>query len=290
MTKSIFVIKFLFDNRFIFSGIIMIVFFMISSPGFGQKQFDIEDIITDAEAVKPASECYGDWWSTEKIHFMHSDSLINKFIDTSFYLAIPLKDYGDYAHPFPGYVTSPFGVRRYRFHYGTDIKVQTGDTLVAAFDGMVRVTSYNRGYGNLVVIRHHNGLETLYGHLSKILVDTNDVVKAGDAIGLGGNTGRSTGSHLHYEIRYLGVAINPEYIVDMNTGTLLHDTLVLTDKTFSYQKRLQELRKAKYIKVRSGDCLSIIARRYGTSVSKLCRLNGISRTSILRVGQRLRVR
>ncbi|MDT8308351.1 MAG: M23 family metallopeptidase [Bacteroidales bacterium] len=263
---------------------------MISSSSFAQKQYHIEDIITDNEAMKPASECYGDWWSAEKIHYMHSDSLINIFTDTSFYLDIPLKAHGDYEHPFPGYVTSPFGVRRYRFHYGTDIKVHTGDTMVAAFDGMIRVKSYNRGYGNLVVIRHYNGLETLYGHLSKILVDTNEVVKAGDAIGLGGNTGRSTGSHLHYEIRYLGVAINPEDIVDMDTGELLHDTLVLTDKVFSYQKRLQELREAKYIKIKPGDCLSIIARRYGTSVSKLCQLNGISRTSILRVGQRLRVR
>ena len=110
-------------------------------------------------------------------------------------------------------ITDIFGYRprRRRMHYGLDVKVQRGDTIRAAFDGKVRYVSYQRrGYGNYVVIRHPNGLETLYAHLTKKMVDENEVVKAGDPIGLGGNTGRSTGTHLHFETRFMGHFINPE--------------------------------------------------------------------------------
>ncbi len=97
-------------------------------------------------------------------------------------------------------VTSKYGPRRRRMHRGIDLKVYTGDTIRAAFDGKIRIRSFERrGYGNYVVIRHPNGLETIYGHLSKFLVNENDVVRAGQPVGLGGNTGRSTGAHLHFE-------------------------------------------------------------------------------------------
>ena len=112
-------------------------------------------------------------------------------------------------------ITSPFGPRWRRMHNGLDLKVNIGDTIVAAFDGKVRIVKYERrGYGKYVVIRHDNGLETVYGHLSKQLVEENQLVKAGEVIGLGGNTGRSTGSHLHFETRFLGIAINPIYMFD----------------------------------------------------------------------------
>lgn len=100
-------------------------------------------------------------------------------------------------------------------HKGIDVKVYIGDTICAAFDGKVRVVNYDaNGYGYYIVIRHSNGLETVYGHLSKQLVKINQIVKSGEPIGLGGNTGRSTGSHLHFETRLCGMALNPSYMFD----------------------------------------------------------------------------
>ena len=122
-------------------------------------------------------------------------------------------------------ITSPFGPRWRRMHNGLDLKVNIGDTIVAAFDGKVRIVKYERrGYGKYVVIRHDNGLETIYGHLSKQLVEENQLVKAGEVIGLGGNTGRSTGSHLHFETRFLGIAINPIYMFDFPKQDIVADT------------------------------------------------------------------
>lgn len=110
-------------------------------------------------------------------------------------------------------------------HNGLDLKVNIGDTIVSAFDGKVRIVKYERrGYGKYVVIRHDNGLETIYGHLSKQLVEENQLVKAGEPIGLGGNTGRSTGSHLHFETRFLGIAINPIYMFDFPKQDIVADT------------------------------------------------------------------
>ncbi len=195
-----------------------------------------------------------------------------------------------YYHPFKGVITSRFGYRRYRFHYGIDIDLVTGDQVVNAFDGMVRVVRYDKGYGNVIVVRNDNGLETVYAHLLKPLVDTNQLVKAGDVIALGGNTGRSTGSHLHFELRYLGAAINPESLIDFEKFRLLSDTVYLTPENFKYLNRIKADKNAKYHIVRSGDNLGKIARRYHTSVNKLCYLNGIRQTSIIRIGQKIRVR
>jgi len=178
-------------------------------------------------------------------------------------------------------ITSKFGPRRYRFHYGLDIKVYRGDTIRAPFDGRVRIVRYERrGYGRYIVIRHDNGLETVYGHLSKQLVKQDEYVKSGEAIGLGGNTGRSTGSHLHFEVRFLGVAINPKFLFDFPNQDIVADTYV-------FHKRKQAT-KSRYYRVKSGDSLSRISHRSGVSISRLCRLNGISRNSKLRIGQILR--
>jgi murein DD-endopeptidase MepM/ murein hydrolase activator NlpD len=194
--------------------------------------------------------------------------------------------------PTKGYITSKFGPRRYRYHFGTDIKVYTGDTIWCPFDGMVRIIDYEpNGYGRYVVVRHDNGLETVYAHLSRVLVEENLRIYSGEPIGLGGNTGRSTGSHLHFETRYLGNAINPELLFDFENHTIKEEEYLITKKnTFYHQKELKEMAAAKYHTVRSGDTLGALARRYGTSVSTLCRLNGIKSTSIIRIGQRLRVR
>ena len=177
--------------------------------------------------------------------------------------------------------------RRKRMHYGLDIKVERGDTIRAAFDGKVRYCSYQRrGYGYYVVIRHPNGLETLYAHLNAKLVAENEVVKAGDPIGLGGNTGRSTGPHLHFETRLLGKALNPALFFDFPNQDVTGDTyLYVKPKKKVYDPSDPDT----YYKVRSGDTLSRIAARKGVSVKQLCKLNGITTQSTLRVGQVLRL-
>lgn len=226
-------------------------------------------------------------------------------------------------------VTSHYGYRRSfrRQHYGTDIKVFVGDTIRAAFSGKVRVVEdqgYRKGYGKYVVIRHPNGLETVYGHLSRHLVKPNQIVKAGEVIGLGGNTGRSTGSHLHFETRFLGQFINPEKLFDFEAqdvkgdfylffsngrGTLLAGNNIdggeeeMDEETAKalmakeaeseafQQKKMQEMRaksRTHVHRVKSGETLSSIARKCGTTIDKLCRMNNIKRTSILRPGQILK--
>jgi murein DD-endopeptidase MepM/ murein hydrolase activator NlpD len=121
-------------------------------------------------------------------------------------------------------ITSQYGHRWGRMHKGLDIKVYIGDTIRAAFDGKIRVVNYEGdGYGNYVVIRHNNGLETIYGHMSKHLVREDQMVHAGDPIGLGGNTGRSTGSHLHFETRLCGVALNPALLFDFRNQDVTGD-------------------------------------------------------------------
>ena len=177
--------------------------------------------------------------------------------------------------------------RRKRMHYGLDIKVERGDTIRAAFDGKVRYVSYQkRGYGHYVVIRHPNGLETLYAHLTSKLVKENEVVRAGDPIGLGGNTGRSTGPHLHFETRLLGKALNPALFFDFPNQDVTGDTyLYVKPKKKVYDPSDPDT----YYKVRSGDSLSRIAARKGVSVKQLCKLNGITTQTTLRVGQVLRL-
>lgn len=194
-------------------------------------------------------------------------------------------------------VTSGFGYRpRFRrMHKGIDVKVQTGDTIYAAFDGKVRIVRYERrGYGKYVVLRHENGLETIYAHLSKYLCDVNEEVKAGQPIGLGGNTGRSYGSHLHFETRVMGEAINPAFLFDFANQDVTADTYM-----FRKQKSSRYFTGAgskgnvadggkRYYKVRKGDSLSRISSRTGTSVAQLCKINRITKKTTLRPGQLLR--
>ncbi len=185
-------------------------------------------------------------------------------------------------------VTSEFGFRRYRWHHGTDLKLNTGDPIYSTFDGIVRIKSFDRnGYGYYVVVRHKNGLETLYGHMSKILVEVGQEVSAGDILGLGGSTGRSTGPHLHYEVRYQGLSINPTQLFDFGSGRLRSDVYAITASSFDH---VIEAQKSVYHRVRSGENLSVIARRYGVSVATLTRLNNLTTRSVLRVGQNLRIR
>jgi murein DD-endopeptidase MepM/ murein hydrolase activator NlpD len=194
-------------------------------------------------------------------------------------------------------VTSGFGYRpRFRrMHKGIDVKVQTGDTIYAAFDGKVRIVRYERrGYGKYIVLRHENGLETIYAHLSKYLCDVNEDVKAGQPIGLGGNTGRSFGSHLHFETRVMGEAINPAFLFDFANQDVTGDSYMFrkqkSDTYFTGPGTKNSVASAgkRYYKVRKGDSLSRISSRTGTSVSQLCKINRISKKTTLRPGQLLR--
>ena len=192
------------------------------------KQERIQDKIKVEESQKYARDLYGDkegdntdiyseGWNSDRVNpYQNANIPSTKVIDVSKY-AMPVKH---------KVVTSHFGYRKQfgRMHYGVDLKSSVGDTIYAAFTGKVRLTKFDRnGYGFYVVVRHDNGLETVYGHLSKFLVKPNQVVKAGTPIALGGNTGRSTGPHLHFETRFMGIAINPEKIFDFVNGTTIRD-------------------------------------------------------------------
>lgn len=233
----------------------------------------------------PADELYGGDWTNEWVNpfrgkkIDYPDSCV---IDCSTFV-LPIDTMTK--------VTSKYGPRRRRMHRGIDLKVQKGDTIRAAFDGRVRIRAYERkGYGYYLVLRHPNGLETIYGHLSKFLVGLNDIVHAGEPIGLGGSTGRSTGPHLHFETRFLGQAINPADIIDFEEGVPYQDEYIFRNVKINGRKSniyTSSNNQMVYYQVKSGDTLSKIARKYGTTVSELCRLNGMKSTSILRVGQNL---
>jgi len=245
------------------------------------------DELVEAESLLyPADELYGSWDTLWVNPFRTKGSEI-EFPDSfqidcqSFIIPIDV----------PIKITSNYGPRRRRMHKGIDLKVEKGDTIRAAFDGKVRIKGYERrGYGYYLVLRHPNGLETIYGHLSKFLVAENDIVRAGTPIGLGGNTGRSTGSHLHFETRFLGQALNPNDIIDFEAGTPHNAYYVMYKKRFDKVGNIYTSTSERivYHRIKTGETLSQIALMYHTSVAELCRLNGLTRTSKLRIGQTIR--
>ena len=223
-------------------------------------------------------------------------------------------------------ITSDFGSRWGRQHKGLDIKVYIGDTIRSAFSGKVRIVRYEaKGYGNYIVIRHPNGLETIYGHLSKHLVTENQVVRAGEPIGLGGNTGRSTGSHLHFETRLCGVALNPALFFDFRNQDITGDHYVFLKDRYESDSQLATLERGKvnggsytrdqvygevgrynekaeeantpntantpervYYKVQNGETLASIAKKVGVSVDAICRLNGFRKDQRVKAGMIIR--
>jgi murein DD-endopeptidase MepM/ murein hydrolase activator NlpD len=232
-----------------------------------------------AHTAYPAYAIYGDSWSNVDVNPYNASPA-----SMSNVVSINLEGY---THPNRNVITSRFGFRRWKFHHGIDLRLAIGDSVRCAFDGRVRIARRGKAYGNYVVVRHYNGLETTYAHLSKILVKVNDNIKSGDLLGWGGNTGRSTGPHLHYEIRYLGQAIDPMTIVDFETGEPYSSTFLLTASHFEYVK---ELEKTRYWVVRSGDSLWSISRKTGVSIARICEVNRFSRASTLHPGQRIRYR
>lgn len=262
----------------------------------------------------PAAALYGDDWDNRYAH--RPTELPDSF-------TINLRHF---CMPTPSrVVTSNFGSRWGRQHKGLDIKVYIGDTIRAAFSGKVRIVKYEAGgYGNYVVIRHYNGLETIYAHMSKQLVRENEVVKAGEPIGLGGNTGRSTGSHLHFETRLCGIALNPALFFDFRNQDVIGDYYVFNKRTYDNESKIATRERGKvgnggytrdmvqgkvgrseepastavrnaanmpervYYKVVSGDTLSSIAEKCGVTVERLCHLNGFKKNQRIRPGQIIR--
>jgi len=204
---------------------------------------------------------------------------------------------GLFHMPCEGRITSHFGWRRGRNHNGTDLDLNTGDTVRAAWGGKIRYAKFNTsGFGNLVIIRHHNGLETFYAHLSKHLVVPDQTVNPGDPIGLGGNTGHSYGSHLHFEVRFYDIPMNPEKVIDFKERKVRDENLLVHRGLFrpggysSSSSSPVASGDKKYYRVRSGDTLGAIAARNRTTVSRLCQLNGIRSTTVLQIGRNLRIR
>ena len=262
-----------------------------------------EEVLIDSSWVKVAG--YYSIWDTHSVNpyrvdgRSYRDSLKLKLTDLlrQRYAKMPLA-----TTP----VTSGFAFRGYRWHYGMDLDLETGDSVKSAFDGVVRISAWDGGgYGNYILVRHYNGLETIYGHLSKSLVSVGTFVKAGQLIGYGGSTGRSTGSHLHFEVRYQGNPINPALMYDFPDYKLRKDNFTITAALFNYYSRAigrgrsrsryssssgrpSRARQVVSHKVRSGDTMSEVAERYGVRVSTLKKLNPGVKT--LQPGRKLRIK
>ncbi len=245
-------------------------------------------------------------WDNDMCYTSDLKNDLSKLKDT-LWLCTTHDAVGDFHMPFDGVVTSRYGFRKGRYHNGIDINLETGDTVRATWGGKVRYAKFNEGgFGNLVIIRHPNGLETFYAHLSAHLVAPNQEVKAGEPIGLGGNTGHSFGSHLHFEVRFYDAPMNPEELIDFDKQKLKDENLFVTSSLFrpgakptdsqEHGETITAIAVAtsasakKYYKVRSGDTLSAIAARNHTSVSALCKLNGIRATSVIQAGRNLRIK
>ena len=286
----------------------------------------IDTLTTDNDAVQVILYSNNSWKYIRNREIAKDSTIFEKYWDTSTLfpyrevdmsgmpksVVIDLVDsLTSYHCPYQGAVhpRGKYGPRRRRQHQGVDLPLKMGDPIYAAFCGRVRISQYNKGgYGNLVIIRHDNGLETYYGHLSERMVEPGQWVEAGQIIGLGGSTGRSTGPHLHFETRYYGQSFDPERLIDFKNGTLSRETFLLKKSFFSIysnagqdfddeianeeqdKKEAAEKAAMKYYKIRSGDTLGGIARRYGTTVTNICRLNGIKSTTILQIGRSLRIR
>jgi len=270
------------------------------------ETFQVDTLANDAEelevdSLKPTCDetLYKNIWNSTQIKYP-ANTLPNKN-DT---VIISLFNSGDspFVMPIKGQILSKFGPRHRRMHTGTDIRLNSGDTVRCAFDGRVRLAKSFRGYGNLVLVRHSNGLETIYAHLKAIKVKVNDTIKAGDLIGLGGRTGRATCNHLHFETRLFGEPFDSNKYIDYNTFALRSDKVYYKNKQFVTD--LKDLRDkpapenklllasgsgaSKHV-IRKGDNLWTIAKKYNTTVKKLCAANKITASKTLKVGSVIRI-
>ena len=286
----------------------------------------IDTLATDNDAVQVILYSNNSWKYVRNREIAKDSTIFEKYWDTTTLfpyrevdmsgmpksVVIDLVDSLTCYHcPYQGTVHphGKYGPRRRRQHQGVDLPLKTGDPVYATFCGRVRISQYNKGgYGNLVIIRHDNGLETYYGHLSERMVEPGQWVEAGQIIGLGGSTGRSTGPHLHFETRYYGQSFDPERLIDFKRGILNREVFLLKRSFLSIysnagqdfddeeanerqdKQEAAERAAMRYHKIRSGDTLGHLAVKYGTTVKKICALNGIKPTTVLRIGRTLRVR
>lgn len=246
------------------------------------KTIALRNMLLNEVNTVPSADMYPEWVNT-RVHFKHA-------LPDSFRI-----DLRGFVMPTTNtQITDKFGYRprRRRVHNGIDIKVNRGDTIYAAFDGKVRITAYQRkGYGHYIVVRHHNGIETLYAHLSKKLVGANDNVKAGDPIGIGGNTGRSSGPHLHFETLLLGSCLDPALLFDFKNQDVTGDFYLYRRPGSKYiENGVVKIAgpEKKYHKVKSGETIGKIARKYNVEEGVIFKLNKLNSRSIIRPGQMLR--
>lgn len=233
----------------------------------------------------PSNSVYGKWDTRNILAYDESISKHDTLVPLTL---VDTKNNCNYVAPLTSpVVTSGFGWREGKNHNGVDLDLEVWDPVVAAFDGMVRISLFHPGYGRVVVIRHYNGLETLYAHLHRLKVKAGDVVEAGQIIGLGGSSGHSTGSHLHFEVRFKGKPLNPKKFISFKKNKLVSDSLQLVKNKWSYSVVPSGI---KYHKVERGDFMYKIAALYGVSVNQLCELNGLSKESILVLGKKLRIK
>jgi murein DD-endopeptidase MepM/ murein hydrolase activator NlpD len=269
-----------FDN--LFTGYSDVTYWdMLRDPNF---KFDPNMI--------PAHDHYPFDWDTIVINPYQVS--LKEMNDT---ILIKLKDSMDcfFHPPAIGDITSTFGFRKWgrkpKFHYGVDVRMEVGDPVYAIFDGVVRIAKRSADYGYVVLIRHYNGLETLYAHFDQLLAYPGKPVRSGEIIGLSGNTGRSTGPHLHFEVRFKGEKIDPNKIISFPTGSLLSDSLQIDKSCFSHLYKAQQAKlKTNYYIVKKGDTLGKIAYKNGVTVKQIAKLNRIPNTAKLRIGQKLRIR
>jgi murein DD-endopeptidase MepM/ murein hydrolase activator NlpD len=242
-----------------------------------------EEMIAEEGMPFPAHDIY-EVWNTSKPH-PYPISLFQ--LDTTSEIKLSSRKFGDYASPLEKIViTSKYGYRDGRSHRGYDLDLQVWDEVSSTFDGQVRFAAFYGGYGRVVVVRHYNGLETVYAHLHRYKCKVGDFVKAGDVIGLGGSSGHSTGSHLHFEVRYKGIALDPGTFIDFKKKKLVSKSIHLRKGKWGYASIPVGI---PFHTVVRGDSLYEIAAKYGTSINRLCEINNIRRNGYLRVGQRIRI-
>ncbi len=226
-------------------------------------------------------------WDTVDLDMYHVD--MTNFRDTLSY-TLHRPSSGHHFHPpHEGQVTSGFGPRRLygrKFHKGIDIDLETGDEVQAAMKGKVRISRYSKGYGNFVVISHEGGLETLYGHLSELVVTKGELVDAGQVIGLGGSTGQSTGSHLHFELRIFGKQVDPLLAIDPATLMPRHSNIKVDSTWFDHVLRSKD---THFHIVEEGETIESICAMYEMESGELLELNELNEESEIRTGLHLKL-
>lgn len=274
----------LFDLEEIPYALINQINFYVATRDFGRKDYQSLSVTSYFSGYSNKGHCFYEAWDIINPHPAY-----NPLTEPDTAVQLVLADsssYCGYYHPVPGLVTSNFGWRNGRAHNGIDLDLRTGDPVRSAFDGVVRIAGRRGGYGNLVVVRHYNGLETYYAHLHRIKVKPGQSVEAGQLLGSGGNTGNSRGSHLHFEVRFRGKPLNPKHVISFNSRSLHSDQIIVNKTKWSYTAYPEG---TVVHSVRKGESLSSIANRYGTTINRLCEINHIHRNSILRVGQKIRI-